>query len=216
MYLLRQQSKKREEKNMINVINNAVKDLDVTVNNTNGNIQIIINTKKSDIELLSLKAGEIFSVNNVEYIALEQLSGNKTAVLRKELLEESMKFGDGNNWKISGVRRKLNGDYLREIEEAFGKDKIVEHTVDLLSLDGLDDYGTSTDRVSLFTIDLYRKYRKVLGGNLKKPWWLLTPDSTPSGESGRCVLCVCSGGDVGYEGCGWGDLGVRPFFIVQS
>lgn len=199
----------------IHVINNAGKDLDVIVNNTNGNIQIIINTKKSDIDLLALKAKNIFSVNNVEYIVLEQLSGNKTAVIRKELLGNNMKFGDNNNWKTSDVRRKLNGEYLREIEEAFGKDRIVEHTVDLLSLDGLDDYGTSVDKVSLLTIDQYRKYRKILGDNMKYPWWLVTPDSIPSGHPSNCVQCVGSNGDVGccdfdYDG------GVRPFFIIQS
>ena len=45
MYLLRQQNRerKREENNMsnVNVINKAEKDLDVTVNNVDGNIQIL-------------------------------------------------------------------------------------------------------------------------------------------------------------------------------
>lgn len=200
----------------VNVINKAEKDLDVTINNIGGNIQIVINMKKEDIDLLSLKAGEIFEVNNVEYIALEQLPNNQTVVIKKESLEDGMKFGDDNNWKTSDVREKLNSDYLRELEEVFGKDRIVEHTVDLLSLDGLDDYGMSKDKVSLFTINQYRKYRKVLGGNLNKPWWLATPDSTPSGNSSRYVLCVFSGGNVDYVGCDWDDGGVRPFFILQS
>lgn len=199
----------------VNVINKAEKDLDVTVNNVDGNIQIIISTKKADIDLLSLKTGEIFEVNNVEYIVLEQLHANQTAVIRKELLDD-MEFGDdNNNWKTSSIRKYLNGDYLKEIEEAFGKDRIVEHKVDLLSLDGLDDYGVSIDKVSLLTIDQYRRYRKVLGDNLENWWWLSTPDSTPSGYSGRCVQCVNSNGYVYYRGCDY-SWGVRPFFILQS
>ena len=199
----------------VNVINKAEKDLDVTVNNVDGNIQIIISTKKADIDLLSLKTGEIFEVNNVEYIVLEQLHANQTAVIRKELLDD-MEFGDdNNNWKTSSIRKYLNGDYLKEIEEAFGKDRIVEHKVDLLSLDGLDDYGVSIDKVSLLTIDQYRRYRKVLGDNLENWWWLSTPDSTPSGYSSRYVRCVRSSGRVCYDGCGHGG-GVRPFFILQS
>ncbi len=201
--------------NNINVINNSEKDLDVTVNNVDGNIQIII-TKKN-IDLLSLKQGKAFEVNGIGYIVLEQLDGNKTAVIRKELLDDNMIFGsDNNNWKSSDVRRKLNGDYLRELEETFGKDRIIEHTVDLLSLDGLDDYGTSTDKVSLLTIEQYRKYRKVLGENLNKSWWLATPDSTPSGYSSRCVQCVYSDGGVDCGVCYWCGKGVRPFFIIQS
>jgi len=201
--------------NGVNIINKAENDLDVTINNVDGIIQIIIYKKKKDINLLSLKAREMFEVNNVEYIVLEQLPNNQTAVIRKELLENNMEFGDDNNWKTSNVREKLNNDYLRELEEVFGKDRIVEHTVDLLSLDGLDDYGISRDKVSLLTIDQYRKYRNALGANLENDWWLITPDSTPSGGSFRYVQCVRSGGGVGFFGCGYGG-GVRPFFILQS
>ena len=199
----------------VNVINKAENDLNVTVNNVGGEIQIIIE-QKSNIDLLSLKAGDTFKVN-VEYIVLEQFVGNKTAIIRKELLKDTMAFdGDNNNWKTSDIREFLNKDYLEEIKEAFGKDKIVEHTVDLLSLDGLDDYGTSTDKVSLLTIDQYRKYRKVIGGNLDNYWWLVTPDSTSSDSSARCVRYVGSDGGVGCDGCGWDGRGVRPFFILQS
>lgn len=199
----------------VNVINKAENDLNVTVNNVGGEIQIIIE-QKSNIDLLSLKAGDTFKVN-VEYIVLEQFVGNKTAIIRKELLKDTMAFdGDNNNWKTSDIREFLNKDYLEEIKEAFGKDKIVEHTVDLLSLDGLDDYGTSTDKVSLLTIDQYRKYRKVIGGNLDNYWWLVTPDSTSSDSSASYVRYVDSDGSVDCYDCSWGDVGVRPFFILQS
>lgn len=203
--------------NNVNVINNAEKDLNVTVNNVDGNIQIIIGKKKVDIDLLSLKAGELFEANNIEYIVLEQLERNKTAVIKKELLKDSIEFdSDNNNWKTSSIRKRLNDDYLKGIEETFGKDRIVEHTVDLLSLDGLDDYGTSTDKISLFSVDQYRKYRKVLGTNIRKAWWLITPDSTPSGYSAHYVRCVLFDGRAGCSDCRWGVLGVRPFFILQS
>lgn len=199
----------------VNVINKAEESLNVTVNDIDGNTQIIIE-RKENADLFSLSLGEVFKVDNVEYIVLDQLDGNQTAVIRKELLKGDMEFGDNNNWKTSSLREYLNGKYLEEIENAFGKDRIVEHTVNLLSLDGLDDYGTCEDKVSLLTIDQYREYRKLLGGNLNEWWWLVTPDSTPSGWSSRYVRCVCSGGGVGYYDCSWRDGGVRPFFILQS
>lgn len=202
--------------NNVNVINKAENELDVVINNIDGSIQIIIDTKKNEIDLLALKAGEMFKVDDVEYIVLEQLDGNQTAIIRKDLLENTMKFdSDDNNWKTSGIREFLNNKYLEEIEKAFGKDRIVEHTIDLLSMDGLDDYGISVDKVSLLTIDQYRKYRKVLSKNLNNWWWLITPDSTASGWSACYVLYVLSGGDVGCDGCGC-DWGVRPFFILKS
>lgn len=199
----------------INVINKSEKDLDVTINNVDGNIQIVIN-RKVDVDVLALKAGEKFKVNDVEYIVLEQLANNQTAIIRKDPLDDDMEFdSDNNNWKTSGIRKFLNEEYLKEIEKVFGKHGIVDHTVDLLSLDGLDDYGTSIDKVSLLTVDQYRKYRKTLGDNLESWWWLATPDSTSSGWSSRYVLYVCSGGIVSYGDCGC-DVGVRPFFILQS
>lgn len=203
-------------RNDVHVINKSENDLIVTVDNVNGDIQIIIDTKKKDIDLLSFDKGDIFNVDDVDYIVLEQLNGNQTAVIRKELLEDEKDFDpDNNNWNTSSIQKFLNNDYLEEIEKAFGKDRIVEHVVDLLSLDGLDDYGESTNKVSLLTIDQYRKYRKVLGSNLDRWWWLITPNSTPSGCGSRCVLCVDSDGYVDYYGCDYG-MGVRPFFILQS
>lgn len=199
----------------VNVINKAEESLNVTVNDIDGNTQIIIE-RKENADLFSLSLGEVFKVDNVEYIVLDQLDGNQTAVIRKELLKGDMEFGDNNNWKTSSLREYLNGKYLEEIENAFGKDRIVEHTVNLLSLDGLDDYGTCEDKVSLLTIDQYREYRKLLGGNLNEWWWLVTPDSTPSGWSSRYVQCVGSYGRVRYCDCFWGGRGVRPFFILQS
>lgn len=185
----------------VNMTNNSGKDSNVTV----------------QADLSSLNAGEIFTANDVEYIVLEQLENKQTAVLRKEILEDAMKFdSDNNNWMTSSIRRFLNEDYVKEIEEAFGKESIVEHTVDLLSLDGLDDYGTSNDRVSLLTIDQYRKYRRIIGNSLDNSWWLVTPDSTLSGYGASCVQCVVSGGGVGCGGCRWSIKGVRPFFILQS
>lgn len=204
----------------INVINNVDKELNVIVNKENNdNIEIIIDLKNDNIDLLALKPGDVFRKNNVEYIVLEQLPDKQTVVIRKYLLENKMEFdSDNNNWKTSSIRERLNNNvdgYLREVEDAFGKDKIVTHTVDLLSLDGLDDYGTSNDKISLLTIDQYRKYRKILSENINKWWWLLTPDSTSSGSSASYVLYVLSDGYVDYDHCGY-DLGVRPFFIIQS
>lgn len=204
----------------INVINNVDKELNVIVNKENNdNIEIIIDLKNDNIDLLALKQGDVFHKNNVEYIVLEQLPDKQTVVIRKYLLENKMEFdSDNNNWKTSSIRERLNNNvdgYLREVEDAFGKDKIVTHTVDLLSLDGLDDYGTSNDKISLLTIDQYRKYRKILSENINKWWWLLTPDSTSSGSSASYVQYVRSGGFVCCGRCGCGG-GVRPFFIIQS
>lgn len=181
------------------------------------NVSVINIRKGIGIDLLTLNVGDIFKVDNVEYIVLDQLNGNQTAVIRKDLLEDTMEFdSDNNNWKTSSIRKFLNGKYLGEIEKVFGKDRVVEHTVDLLSMDGLDDYRTSVDKVSLLTIDQYRKYRRSLGINFSNfGWFLITPDSTPSGCSHLCVQYIDNNGIVDYCSCHC-HMGIRPFFILQS
>lgn len=162
----------------------------------------------------TLNPGTVFKKNGIEYIVCEQFADGTTAVVRENVLEQTMKFGDNNNWKESLWRKYLNTEYLKEIENDFGADKIIEHDVDLTSLDGYDDYGTAIDSVSIMNIDRYRKYHKYIG-DTKECHYLSTPDSTPSGYSSSCVQYVDGYGLVDFRGCRWGGS-VRPFFILKS
>ena len=128
---------------------------------------------------------------------------------------ENMKFGKNNNYAESDVKEELvHSELAKNLKEEFG-DKLVPISLDLLSLDGLDDYGTvGGDIIAIPTIDIYRKFRKKIS-KLDSWYWLATPDSTPSGFGSVDVQFVGSDGPVGYGWCG-GVGGVRPFFIVQS
>lgn len=194
----------------VNETDMQIKDGKLIIN-INSDLEKVLNSNK--MVLSSVKVGDII---NDKYIVLEHFEDGTTAVIRKDLLENNMEFGDSNNdWRESNVRKYLNDDYLKEIEKEFGVDNIVEHTTNLLSMDGLDDYRTCRDKVGLLDIDQYRKYRKVLGNNMDSWWWLLTPDSTPSGWSAQFVRCVGRAGSVyyGVYGCSWS---VRPFCILKS
>lgn len=194
----------------VNETDMQIKDGKLIIN-INSDLEKVLNSNK--MVLSSVKVGDII---NDKYIVLEHFADETTAVIRKDLLEDTMRFAEDNNdWRQSIVRKHLNSDYLREIEAEFGEDNIVEHTTNLFSMDGLDDYGTCHDKVGLLDIDQYRKYRKVLGKNMDSWWWLLTPDSTPSGWSARYVQCVVCGGDVDYYDCGY-SRSVRPFCILKS
>lgn len=200
--------------NNVNVINNASSSVDVKVSETNGTIQIIIDVPQSGIELSLLKPGDVFEKNGVSYIVCEQFDNGTTAVVRKECLDKTMEFGNNNNWKESKWRKYLNSEYLKEMDNTFGAGNIVEHEVDLTSLDGYDDYGVSVDRVSAMNIDRYRKYHKYIG-DTDECHYLSTPDSTPSGAGSSGVRYVDGRGRVVWDGCDW-DRGVRPFFILKS
>lgn len=173
---------------------------------------------RDKVELSTLKPGQVIrSSTGVEYIVLEQYEKG-TKVIRKELLPNRREFDSrNNNFAESSIKDYLNGEYYQnEIVSGFGEDNVLEHEIDLLSLDGLDDYGKCSVKVGLLTIDDYRKYRKnCLKETKDNWWWLSTPDSTPSGYGGGCVLCVSSNGDVDYIDYDY-DLGVRPDLILKS
>ena len=199
----------------VNVINKVGKGVNVKVEEINGTTQIVIDIPQVKMDLTLLNPGDVFEMRGVEYIVCEQFEDGTTAVVRKECLDGAKKFGNDNNWKNSDLRKFLNNEYFNEIKDVFGAENIVNHGVDLLSLDGYDDYGLSMDKVSVMNIDRYRKYHKIIG-TVAQSWWLSTPDSTPSGSGSSCVRFV---GDVGRVI--WGDAfdcegSVRPFFILKS
>ena len=138
-------------------------------------------------------------------------------LLLNDILKNS-EFGKNNNYRNSYIREELNNsDLCKQLKEKFG-DKLIPITTNLLSMDGLKDYGiidsNQGDILAVPTFDLHRECKEDII-NLDKPYWLSTPDSTPSGCSSDFVQYVVSGGGVD---CGWYDYvrGVRPFFILSS
>ncbi len=123
-------------------------------------------------------------------------------------------FGENNNYAESDIRKNLNhGELAEQLKKEFG-DRLAPITTNLLSLDGLDDYGVvEGDILALPTIDLYRECRKKIT-NLYTWWWLATP-FTPSGCGGVYLQIVVPSGYVDYDKC-FGDGAVRPFFILKS
>ena len=171
----------------------------------------------NQIKLSDIPEGETFKVGDYEFIVLEHLE-DKTAVILKELLETSMKFGDTNNFSDEGcvVRKRLE-EFASELEGIVGADNLITHDVDLTADDGLKDYGTTTAKVSLLTCNLYRKYVETLDNyKVKKWWWLVTPFSTPKHDPDNWVKCVAPSGFVGDNGYYVNRNGVRPFCILKS
>ncbi len=166
------------------------------------------------IRLSDIPVGETFKVGEYEFIVLEHAKGT-TAVILKDLLYESKKFGKDNDYKTSNVGF-LCDKFAVVISEIVGIENLIEHTVDLTSDDGLKDYGKIKRSMSLLTTDLYRRYVEILDKyKVNKWWWLATAFSTPKHDPDNWVKCVSPSGDVDnviyihY-------FGVRPFCIFSS
>ena len=202
--------------NNVNVINNAGKEINVVVNKNDDKIEIVIDLANNSFKLLNnLKAGDVFKdKDGEEYVLLYFQSNGDAVVLTKHSLK-SMEFGSDNNYNGCNIDRYLCEEYLPELEKKFGKNNIVEHEVDLLSLDGENDYGKITRKVSLLTLDEYRHNKKAIKNYINEWFWLCTPNSTPNGCSSNFAQCVSSRGSVS---CGWycSCRAVRPRFVLSS
>lgn len=119
---------------------------------------------------------------------------------------------DTNNWEASDLRNYLNTEFLKKLEVEVGN--LPEFERDLTSLDGQTEYGKCGDKVSLLTVDEYRKYRKYLP-NTDKWWWMCTPWSTKCNGYEYPVTVVAPSGYVGDDY--YSDyFGVRPVCIFPS
>lgn len=189
----------------------------------NGKVTIDLNpeqlaalTCSNKVELSTLKPGDEFKLGDEVFIVMEH-TDKGTKVISKEFAYEEVKFGDNSNWNTSPIRRMLNNEYFKKIAAIIGENNIISMDRDLTSLDGLDDYGTCTDKVSLLTAAEYAKYHKILGLKSNYPdwWWLITPASTPSNNYARSVCFVDSRGVLSWGGCDY-TCGVRPFLNLES
>lgn len=174
--------------------------------------------------LYECKVGNVIvdDIGNEWYVVEQDIENNRTKVWKKELIDGTYKFDNGSNdFRTSEIKNVLNdenGKILSDIYKGFGKENVLLDTVDLLSMDGLDTYGTCNCKVHLGTFDDYRKARKngMFRTENEKPFWLDTPDSTNEGCSASCVQFVSSLGRVGCGVCNWGVCGVRPFCSLDS
>lgn len=200
----------------VNVINNVGKEINVVVNKNDDKIDIVIELAENNFKLpSSLKAGDVFKDNDGdEYILLYFLPNGDAVVLSKSYLK-SMRFGDNNNYSGCNIDKYLCGEYLYELERKFGKDNIVKHEVNLLSLDGENDYGKIARKVSLLTLDEYRNNKKAIKNYINNWFWLCTPSSTNNGCGSDRVLFVNSNGDVSHIWHG-GNKTIRPRFVLAS
>ena len=197
----------------IEKIKDALKVFSCEVISQNEN-EAVIKVSKKTVKLADIPNGSTFKVGKFEFIKLgDAADGETTAVILKEFVMK-MEFGKHNNYAKSDVRKYLNSDFLKELEKEVGASNIYEHKVDLTANDGLKDYGSVRDKVSLITAENYRRYREFLPG-YGDWWWTATPYSCESNGYTSDVCCVYYNGALDWYGCDC-SKGVRPFCIFSS
>lgn len=166
----------------------------------------------SRIEIIN---DEIFKIGKYEFIKFVDDTGKIIGVLKDSLGD--MRFGNSNDFSKSDILKKLNEDFLLEIEEIVGAENVLEFETDLTSLDGSKKHGTMKSKVSIPTFDFYRNNRATFAKyNLDYWWWLATPHTTSEYVNDWWVSCVSPLGRIDYGNCGSLSDGVRPFLTFVS
>lgn len=160
--------------------------------------------------------GKTIELAGMEWLILDKTEKGYFAILNGFDGKERAFDPVSNNWISSKLRNELNTRFLKKITDEFGEDAVIEFDRDLLSLDGQTEYGHCKDKISILTVDEYRKYRKFLP-NMDKWWWLLTPWSTPANGYSTTMAVVSPSGVVYSYLCSYGlAYGVRPVCIFSS
>ena len=188
------------------------------------NLQKQINELKKELAKLKnenpvsikkkFEIGDIFDLIGLKWKILDKTDAGYVCLA--ETLEYERQFDkNSSDWKKSSLREYLNGEFLEKLSDAVGKENIMSFERDLFSLDGQTEYGSCEDKVSLLTVDEYRKYRNMIPNTDDGWWWLITPWSTPCNDYERSVAVVSPSGGIVSRICYY-DYGVRPFCIFSS
>ena len=172
--------------------------------------------KQSKVQLSTLNQGEIFKIGEYDFIVLEQCE-ERTAVISKGFMAENVKFDeDSRNYKESNLKKVIENLIQPVIEVEVGSKNLIEHEVDLTSVDMQDEFGGFKCKVRPITFDEARLYNNLLvNKNLNDWWWTCTPWSTGDRGWKYSIAVVAPAGRVD-DGICYDGLGVRPFCILKS
>lgn len=172
--------------------------------------------KQSKVQLSTLNPGEIFKIGEYDFIVLEQCE-ERTAVISKGFMAENVKFDeDSRNYKESNLKKVIENLIQPVIEVKVGSKNLIEHEVNLTSVDMQDEFGGFKCKVRPITFDEARLYNNLLvNKNLDNWWWTCTPWSTEDRGWKYSITVVAPAGGICSNRCSF-SYGVRPFCILKS
>lgn len=172
--------------------------------------------KANKVQLSELKPGEVFKIGKYDFIVLEQKNG-ATKVISKGFMAEDIVFDeDTRDYNKSNLKKVIESDIQPIIEAELGADNLVEHIVDLTSVDMQHEFKLCTCKVRPITFDEARQYNSLLvNKNLGDWWWTCTPWSTADRNWKYAIAVVSSSGGIYCSSCFSGNV-VRPVCILKS
>lgn len=172
--------------------------------------------RKNKVELSTLAPGDVFEIGKNDFIVLEQMSFG-TKVISKDFMAEYIVYDENSrDYNESNLKKVIEDKIQPIIESEVGENHLVEHTVELTSVDMQHEFDDCECKVRPITFDEARKYNNLLPNKeLDDWWWTCTPWSTKERGWNYNIAVVSSAGRIGDDNCS-SDNGVRPVCILKS
>ena len=180
-------------------------------------IQILEEREKSSkVKLSTLKPGETFKVGEHDFIVLKQ-GEEVTHVISKDFMAENIKFDeDTRDYKKSNLKKVIERNIQPLIEREVGADNIIEHEVDLTSVDMQNEFGKCKCKVRPITFDEAREFNDLIVNKDLDDWyWTCTPWSEEKRGYKYSISLVRPSGLIDCDVCD-DCIGVRPVCILKS
>jgi len=170
------------------------------------------------ISIMNIIPGTTIELGGIEMEIIDSAypsaDGKELGVLcltKNILFEKSFDEGNNNNWEKSSLRKYLNGEYKESLNEELAG-ALIQFNRDLITDDGMKDYGTCVDLISLISEREYQDYREYISDK-SDWWWTLTARSASRSHIARLVdTDGCFGSSYA---CNWHN-GVSPLFLIKA
>ena len=172
--------------------------------------------KLNKVQLGTLPIGAIFKIGEWDFIVLKHENGT-TKVISSNLILKNVKFDDNSsNYGESNLKKRIEKDIEPIIVKEIGKDNIIEHKAELVSVDMQKEFDDVCCRVRPLTFDEAREFNALIANQyLYDWWWTLTPWNTSERGYNYSIAVVSPRGNISYISCS-NDFGVRPVCILKS
>lgn len=172
--------------------------------------------RKNKVELSTLAPGDVFEIGKNDFIVLEQI-GAETKIISKNFMAEDIVYDeDSRDYNKSNLKEMIEDKIQPIIESEIGENNLVEHTIELTSVDMQHEFDDCKCKVRPITFDEARKYNNLLPNkDLDDWWWTCTPWSTEERGCSYSIAVVSCAGYIDGGNC-VGNHGVRPVCILKS
>lgn len=172
--------------------------------------------RNEKVRLSELNPGDVFKIGEHDFIVLKH-DCDTTTVISKGFMAENVVFDENTrDYNKSNLKKVIENEIQPIIESEVGSQNLVEHEVELTSVDMQREFCNFSCKVRPITFDEAREYNNLLSNkSLDDWWWTCTPWSTADREMKYSIAVVSPSGCIISNGCGSRN-GVRPVCILKS